>query len=342
MTENNETTPVKKVVPTIIDDDKNTKLHYSAAVGKEELLKDLESEQKIDTENYLGWTPLMMACRNGHLNAVELLLNHRADATKKNKYGMSVFLVSISSGKLEIVHLILQHLLCGGVSRQSMQKWFSPLSMAILFNDQHILRYLIEQSFDLNATTRLTGISPLMFAAAMENCEAFTLLISKGANATLKNCFGFTANGITEFRNQKLEGKYNETNFLNPANLITNGPHMQPQMPVPPYIVISSPQPTFYQLSPNQLVPSHMRKSSNTISPGFYFTTPNVTPITPLSFVPPPQVFFPPEFSPNQMYSTTSVPNYYNDTDFLNVRVNSSNVYLSPIPQTMNYPSPCV
>lgn len=92
MTENNETTPLKKVSAVIIDDDKNIKLHYSAAAGdEEELLKDLENEPKIDIENYLGWTPLMMACRNGHLNIVQLLLNHRADATKKNKYGKFVY-----------------------------------------------------------------------------------------------------------------------------------------------------------------------------------------------------------------------------------------------------------
>lgn len=88
MTENSETTALKRVSAIIIDDDKNTKLHYSAAAGKEEeLLKDLENEQKVDVENYLGWTPLMMGCRNGHINVVQLLLKCGADATKKNKYG---------------------------------------------------------------------------------------------------------------------------------------------------------------------------------------------------------------------------------------------------------------
>lgn len=182
-----------------------------------------------------------------------------------------------------------------------------------------------------------------MFASAMENCEAFTLLIAKGADISTKNCIGFTAHGIIDSRNQKLEKKHNEPNFSkNSPNVLPNGPHMQPlQTPTPPYIIIS-PQPTFYQLPPNQLVPPHVRKSSNTVSPGFFFTTPNVTPITPLNLIPPPQIFFPPEFSPSQVYGASTVSNYYNNSnEFLNARVNSGNVYVSPVPQAMNYPS-CV
>lgn len=180
-----------------------------------------------------------------------------------------------------------------------------------------------------------------MFASAMENCEAFTLLIAKGADTTIKNCIGFTAHRITESRNQKLEMKHKEANFSkNPPNLLVSGPHMQqPQPSARPYFIIS-PQP-FYQMPGNQLVSQHIRKSSNTISPGFYITSPNVTPITPLNLVSQPQIFFPSEFSPNQVYGANPVPNYYNSNDFLNARVSANNIYLSPIPHATNYSS-CV
>ncbi|KAJ8977503.1 hypothetical protein NQ317_017121 [Molorchus minor] len=166
MTENEENVKRKKN-PVITDDDKNTKMHYFAAEGNiSELTEEIKIYQKIDPENYLGWTPLLMACRNGHKAAVNLLLQHHADATKKNKFGMSVFLVSIASGDLELVHQILQHLLCGGVSRQSLQHIFSPISLAILFCHQHILQYLISQNFAINIATHITGVTPIMFAAA--------------------------------------------------------------------------------------------------------------------------------------------------------------------------------
>ncbi|KAJ8915651.1 hypothetical protein NQ315_003435 [Exocentrus adspersus] len=352
MTEDKETVVAKKSISNlIVDEDKNTIFHHLAASGNEEEMKIIysETETKIDTENYLGWTSLMMACRNGHLNVVKLLLNYRADATKKNKYGMSVFLISISSGNLDIVTLILQHLLTGGVSRQSMQRWLSPLSLSILFSDQNILKYLIEQHFDLDMATLETGLTPLMFASAIENNDAFALLLSKGADGTTRNCIGLTAQGIIDCRNKKIEEVHKEAKDP-PKQLLPNSAQMHPSdAQLPPYIIVS-PQPSFYQLPPTSGIPPHIRKSSNALSPaayyftapnitpipplsadalhdnvtpGYYFTTPNVTPITPLNLIP--QIFFPPEFSPSNIQINSPVPTICNNNsnDLLNARINN-------------------
>jgi ankyrin repeat protein len=86
MTSNEEYIRRNKVV--IIDDDKNTRLHYAAALDNvAEIEKIVATKQKLDPENYLGWTPLMMAVRNANPDAINLLLKHGADATKKNKFG---------------------------------------------------------------------------------------------------------------------------------------------------------------------------------------------------------------------------------------------------------------
>lgn len=79
-----------KLNTEIIDDDKNTKLHYLAAFGKwDKISKKQIDRQKIDIENYLGWTSLMMACRNGFLEMVKMLLDFGADPSRKNKFGKS-------------------------------------------------------------------------------------------------------------------------------------------------------------------------------------------------------------------------------------------------------------
>lgn len=67
--------------------------------------------------------------------------------------GTSVFLISITSGKLEVVKALLEYLLCGGISKRSLQKFLSPLSLAILHNHDDIFEYLIQQKFDVNAVT---------------------------------------------------------------------------------------------------------------------------------------------------------------------------------------------
>lgn len=88
------------------DDDRNTDLHYAAANGNVNAVFDeLSVGQNIDAGNYLGWTPLMMAVRKGHCEVAKVLLNHRADATRKNHFGKPaasfhflVFLIMVLQG----------------------------------------------------------------------------------------------------------------------------------------------------------------------------------------------------------------------------------------------------
>lgn len=81
------TSAVTKLNLKIIDDDKNTQLHYYAACGyMDRISRNLIDRQKIDIENYLGWTALMMACKNGHLDTVKLLLELGADPSRKNRF----------------------------------------------------------------------------------------------------------------------------------------------------------------------------------------------------------------------------------------------------------------
>lgn len=69
--------------------DKNTNLHFSSATGIiDQMKEDLKDKnQKIDAENFMGWTPLMFAVRNGQIEATKLLLEKGADVTKKNNMG---------------------------------------------------------------------------------------------------------------------------------------------------------------------------------------------------------------------------------------------------------------
>ncbi|XP_072376895.1 uncharacterized protein [Diabrotica undecimpunctata] len=305
---------------TLIDDDKNTCLHHSAARGIDEDFKKGIKYEDLNLQNYLGWTPLMMACRNKHVNTVKVILDLGGDATKNNKFGTSVFLISVAGGSLEIVTIILENLLSGGISKRVMQKIFSPLSMAILFRNRNIFEYLVQQNFDLNMTTPLTGITPLMFASAMEDNFAFSILLKNKADPSIKNYLGDTANDIKKSRYQKQE----PSKKLTPAEMISRSPHMAPPQN------FLSPRPSY--LSPAPLI--YVRRSSDTISPNstLFVTTPNMTPIAPMNT---PQIFFPSNFCPNNFMAVSPVPvaNYFNGvTDFLNMRIDQSTgeLVLSP------------
>lgn len=77
----------------VIDESKNTNLHKLALNGEHYELTKFEAGSKIDTPNAYGLTPLMLAARFGQLEAIKVLLDLRADATKVNKYGKITFLV---------------------------------------------------------------------------------------------------------------------------------------------------------------------------------------------------------------------------------------------------------
>ncbi len=67
-----------------------TALHYAASSGNLEIIRHLlEQSAFIDAESPNRTTPLMMAARSGHRDAVALLLAEGADATLRNELGLA-------------------------------------------------------------------------------------------------------------------------------------------------------------------------------------------------------------------------------------------------------------
>ncbi|KAJ8977504.1 hypothetical protein NQ317_017122 [Molorchus minor] len=139
----------------------------------------------------------------------------------------------------------------------------------------------------------------------------------------------------------------NEVNPKSPAMVVQKPSQLPPHLAQVPYIVIS-PQPSYIQLPSAHMMPCpHLRKSSNTMSPSpnYYFATPNVTPISPVPLMMQSQMFFPPDFSANQFYTTNANPNVLNSSnDFLNARINQNNImfyillHIIFITPTLNFP----
>ena len=96
--------------------------------------------------------------------------------------GINAFLISVTCGDIVVVEKLLNHLLTGGGSRQSLQRLFSPVSLPILYDHNHIFKYLLERSFDPNAAAPLTGITSLMGAAALGKEKLINKLLHFKAN----------------------------------------------------------------------------------------------------------------------------------------------------------------
>lgn len=130
---------------------------------------------------------LLVACFNGDLPCVELLLAHGADPTFEkgigNRYNQSCLAAACASGDIRIVHLLLDH----GASPNSR----AALSAATETNDLDILRTLLDKGADPNSE-RVIKETPLQIASFNSKHKAAELLLQYGARTDIGGGrFGF-------------------------------------------------------------------------------------------------------------------------------------------------------
>ncbi|CAG0890707.1 unnamed protein product [Cyprideis torosa] len=145
-----------------------------------------------------GATPLVMACRNGHLDVAKyLVLNCKANLEQTGSVtfdgetieGAPPLWCAAAAGHFEIVTLLVGH----GANVNSTTKTNStPLRAACFDGHFHIVRYLISKGADLEIANR-HGHSCLMIACYKGHYEIAKYLISLRADVNRKSIKGNTA-----------------------------------------------------------------------------------------------------------------------------------------------------
>ncbi|XP_073228584.1 ankyrin repeat domain-containing protein 16-like [Porites lutea] len=139
----------------------STALHFAAGSSHNsgEILRCLiENGADVNGVNKVKHTPLMIAAKRGHINALTLLIKHGADVDLQDSDGYKA----------------LHHAVYG-----------SDVS-------SEILSCLIGIGADVNARTN-NGVTPLMIAAEKGHINAVTSLVKCGANVDLQDKDGQTA-----------------------------------------------------------------------------------------------------------------------------------------------------
>ncbi len=146
--------------------------------------------ETVETET----VPLVKAVASDDLKAVTALLAQGADANVRNCVEVPVLFMAIRRGSAPIIDALLKNRADPNV--RDIDTDLTPLLLAVGRAD--FVKMLLAAGADVNAAIRkeddfLTGVTPLMLAAA-EGCEdVVRLLLDKGADVNAKTPTGLTA-----------------------------------------------------------------------------------------------------------------------------------------------------
>ncbi len=152
---------------------------------------------------FQGWCPIHAAARNGHVEAVQCLLRHKADVHAVTSSGLTALHIAARQGSARLVGFLLEAVRTDDPDRGVHARTHvgtQPLHEAAAGGHVDALRLLLRAKADIHATT-MSGRMPL-HEAVHHNCTAvFSLLVRAKANVDATYY-----NGITALHNAAVSG----------------------------------------------------------------------------------------------------------------------------------------
>lgn len=168
-----------------------TLLHVSVLENKKDIFYQCIAEgSNVNARDIRGQTPAYWAAYHGNLDMLMKLKKYGADLTHRDLRGKT------------------------------------PLRAAAKYNHVHVIEFLASHKVDLNELDD-RGLSPLHLAAYHANIAAYEALICSGADQTIKDPLGRTAEEILKMKYAEL---YHNKNFI--GRLMTS--KEPPQLSVKP------------------------------------------------------------------------------------------------------------
>jgi len=156
-----------------------TQLHYFALNGMTSSVNRMLSMKGIEVESRDndGNTPLTLASNSGHIEIVEILLNHGAKIEGKNNDGCTPLYYACQNGRFFVVNLLINKK--ADIEAMNINGW-RPLHAAARYGHFDIVRALIAKGADMNALSN-DGSSALGYAQRYNKPGIAAFLRSLGA-----------------------------------------------------------------------------------------------------------------------------------------------------------------
>jgi ankyrin repeat protein len=159
-------------VTQALENDSIAKLKSLVKEGVD-ITKPIIIGEEYDLEEYDETSPLFYAIRKyASLELIEYLLEQGADLFERDDDGISA------------------------------------LDIAIKFKRKDIIKYCLDKGFELNTTTRKSGITPVMLAACFSDIEMMKLLVESGADLNMADKSGMAPKDYAQKLGQKKMVEY--------------------------------------------------------------------------------------------------------------------------------------
>lgn len=167
-------------------------LHFVAKTGDVKVLQMLLEQSgfgiDVNTQDKFGYTAVMVAAREGHVEAFKLLLYAGADIGMKSKKGDTAISLAKPSILERLEWILLDAIMANVVSSER----FQVLHFAARRGHLQVLTQLVNRGCSINEWSE-DGYTALMLSAKGGQAEACRLLLMAGADIHLTNPRGETA-----------------------------------------------------------------------------------------------------------------------------------------------------
>jgi len=173
------------------------KLLNAAKTGDLAQVKALMSAGDVDANVIDSFqnSALMMAVDNQHREVAEYLLQHGADIQLDNKYGYTPLMQAVMRNDAKMVNLLLDK--GAKIDQKNFYTELTPLMMAVDNGSLEMVELLLARQASLNLQDE-RGRSALMHATAARQPKIGERLLQAGADSTLKDKQGRTANDLAK------------------------------------------------------------------------------------------------------------------------------------------------
>lgn len=166
----------------VVNHQGNNLLHIAAVKGRQEVVKFLLDEGCIDDcLNYQGQTAFQMACIHGHQDLAEFMLEKQGGDV--NYLTETLQFASMTEHKHIVEFLSMRGAMVNGVVQDNLSsvcdnesRYYPPLHMAIVANDQGVAECLLEQGAQVNILN-YCGESALTVAVKKGRKNSIKLLL---------------------------------------------------------------------------------------------------------------------------------------------------------------------